>query len=240
MARPAAPIPGFYVAHTPLYDAKYGGDALYKVGFTGNLARRLLDGCYTTAWPDAFAYKFVIETETEEGARTIEQAVLHWARGRREGGNKEVVRMPLAEIAHVATEFARRTERLAGRHRVVAGGGRYEPPAREEKAGGPRGAETLGPADRAVLAAIAPPAAEPEADPAAEPAADPAAEPAELDPALILERIAGGGGRPATPPSRTGRTRPRRSRSASRSSRGRAGRSSRWPAGAERPAWRTG
>ena len=43
-------VPGFYIAHHRWLDAEYGPDALYKVGHTGDLRRRLTNDAYVTCF----------------------------------------------------------------------------------------------------------------------------------------------------------------------------------------------
>ena len=102
------PTPGFYIIHNPWFDAEYGPNSLYKVGHTGDLARRLQDSCYVTAFPPgSCVYVHTIETATKDDACRIEQGVLFCAQSRRLG-DRELVRMPLDRIRALADEVARR------------------------------------------------------------------------------------------------------------------------------------
>ena len=76
-------VPGFYVAHHHWLDAEHGPDALYKVGHTGDLRRRLTDDAYVTCFTPGFRYVRTVETRTKEDAHRLETAVLHCAAARR-------------------------------------------------------------------------------------------------------------------------------------------------------------
>lgn len=92
---------GFYVAHHPLL-----GEAMFKVGYSSDLSRRLQDSSYTTCWPDP-AWRFVATFETMSGeeAHNIETGVLQACRNFRVG-SKELVTLPASIIIDAATKVA--------------------------------------------------------------------------------------------------------------------------------------
>lgn len=102
--------PGFYVAHHRWFDADDGPDALYKVGFTSNLGRRLTDDAYTTCFPEGFRFVAVVTTANGESAHRLETGVLHCASARRvvraNGVQSELVRMPRRDIVELAKAVA--------------------------------------------------------------------------------------------------------------------------------------
>lgn len=132
-------VPGFYVAHHRWFDFEAGPDALYKVGHTGDLRRRLTDGAYVTCFPGGFSYVFTVETPTKADAFRLETGVLHCAAARRvgrgDGPAAELVRMGRAELFALARAVAARLG-IAG-IRVRDGPPAYPRPA-------PRGAEPAG------------------------------------------------------------------------------------------------
>lgn len=91
---------GFYIAWHP-WLALGGGDSLFKVGFSADLSRRLLDGCYSTCFPLGWRYRFTLETEDPELARDIETAVLHACESRRVDG-RELVALPLETLKNIS------------------------------------------------------------------------------------------------------------------------------------------
>lgn len=110
----AAGVPGFYVAHHRWLDTEFGPGSLYKVGFTGDLRRRLADDAYVTCFTPEWRFVRTFETRTKEDARRLETGVLHCADARRiarggpeHGGSKtELVRMGQEELATLARQVA--------------------------------------------------------------------------------------------------------------------------------------
>ncbi len=110
----AAPPTGFYIATHWSLDVLYGHDVVYKVGFTGDLCRRLHDSGYKTCFQGAWRYVCTFETISAESAHDIETAVLHSCRNLREFPGArcheplpdEFVVSPAAKIAEIARRCA--------------------------------------------------------------------------------------------------------------------------------------
>lgn len=81
---------GCYIAHHPWLDIVGGKGLLFKVGHSGDLARRIVDGAYTTCYPEGWEYVATFETKTKEEAEQIETAVLYCCADMRLG-NRELV-----------------------------------------------------------------------------------------------------------------------------------------------------
>lgn len=99
--------PGFYIAHHRWLDSDFGPDALYKVGHTGNLARRLTDDAYITCFSSSWKYIATFGLPTKGEAESLEAAVLHCQQAWRVDG-RELVRAPAAALVALADELCRR------------------------------------------------------------------------------------------------------------------------------------
>lgn len=100
---------GFYCAVHPWLER----EGLVKVGFTTNLARRLIDDCYTTCFSvGEWHYLFTLETPTGDEAHAIETGVLHACRHYRLAP-RELLRLAPETIRAVA-------EAVAGKLRIAA------------------------------------------------------------------------------------------------------------------------
>ena len=100
--------PGLYIAWGPWLDIEHGPGQLHKVGHTGDLGGRLLDSAYVTCFPpEHWRYIATFETRDKEDARLLETAVLHCCRSRRLA-DRELVRLPAADIIAIAAEAAAR------------------------------------------------------------------------------------------------------------------------------------
>jgi len=69
------PIAGFYIARHP-WLGRIAGDALHKVGHTGDLRARLQDDAYVTCYPPGWTFAATFETPDKETAWLLESAVL--------------------------------------------------------------------------------------------------------------------------------------------------------------------
>lgn len=104
--------PGFYVAHHPWLDNEHRANALFKVGHTGDLRRRLDDDAYVTCFPPGWKFVYTFETRNKLDAHRLETGVLDCAASRRiQRPNKtytELVHLARGEIVLLAEEIARR------------------------------------------------------------------------------------------------------------------------------------
>jgi len=100
--------PGLYIAWGPWLDIEHGPGQLHKVGHTGDLGGRLLDSAYVTCFPpDHWRYIATFETRDKSDAHLLETAVLHCCREQRLA-NRELVRLPAADIIAIAAAAAAR------------------------------------------------------------------------------------------------------------------------------------
>lgn len=107
-------LAGFYVAHHPWLDAERGANALFKVGHTGNLRRRLGDDAYVTCFPPGWKFVYTFETSSKMDAHRLETGVLECATKRRiqrpNHTYSELVHLSRGEIILLAEEIARRLD----------------------------------------------------------------------------------------------------------------------------------
>ncbi len=100
-------IPGFYIAWHPSFEyyRKECGGAIYKVGHTQDLRRRLYDSCYITNFSPDWKYIATFETKTAEDAKKLETNVLEFFDDSRPWGN-ELVTGTQYRIVDIVWEIA--------------------------------------------------------------------------------------------------------------------------------------
>lgn len=120
----ASQQPGFYVAHHRWLDVEHGPDALYKVGHTGDLRRRLEDSAYVTCFPTGWRFVLTVETASKLEAQRLEAGVLECLAPRRVRRDNNV----LSELAMASrAEIGDLVKAVADRLGVV-GQRRDDPP----------------------------------------------------------------------------------------------------------------
>ena len=108
---------GVYVAHHRWLDFDFGPNALYKVGFSTNLAARLSDGAYVTCFPAG--WRFIAVFACAEAAK-LEAAALHCLAARRVD-SRELVRATLEEIVGTVAAAADRLGIAVSRDPLISG-----------------------------------------------------------------------------------------------------------------------
>jgi len=155
---------GFYCAHHRWLDAHRGADALYKVGFTGDLRARLRNDAYITAFSEGWAYVFTFETvgatpsEAAAKAHLLETAVLHCLQARRLDG-RELVEASRGEIE----ALVRSTSEALGLQGKLVDAPVYPPPPKRrgeraaapaEKSGGSGPSALFGTAEKKAVSGL--------------------------------------------------------------------------------------
>ncbi|MDE2100883.1 MAG: DEAD/DEAH box helicase family protein [Patescibacteria group bacterium] len=102
---------GVYISHHRWLDAHsesvFGVPGrLFKLGMSSDLARRLTDSCYVTAFIGAWSYVYTLETKTVKDAEVLERAVLEFYAAQREAGHELILGPSADELLATALRLA--------------------------------------------------------------------------------------------------------------------------------------